>query len=306
MVSPTIIQPAPTQEPARGRTSRPLPRPVIKWAGGKTQLLRQLLPHIPGRFDHYWEPFVGSAALFFELRRAGRIRKATLSDVNPELIELYRVIRDEVEPLISRLQEHERWRLDRGYFYRVRNWDREPGWERRPGVERAARLIFLNKTCYNGLHRVNRRGQFNVPWGRYDDPRICDTVNLRAASAALTNVTLEVGDFKTVLSKAGKDDLVYLDPPYLPTSATASFTAYSANAFGEAEHRELATSYGELLDRGCYPLLSNSDTPLVRQLYRGFDLRSVQARRAINARGQGRGPVGELLVVGTCAPGGIP
>ena len=298
MAQPTMTQPAPTIT----TTHRPLPRPVIKWAGGKTQLLSHLLRHVPSEFDHYWEPFVGSAALFFELWRAGRIRTATLSDVNPELVGLYRVIRDEVETLILRLQEHERGRRDRDYFYRVRNWDREPGWERRPAVDRAARLIFLNKTCYNGLHRVNRRGQFNVPWGAYDDPRICDTANLRAASAVLQNVALEVGDFKTVLQQAGKRDLVYLDPPYLPTSATASFTAYSAHAFGEAEHRELAATYNGLVARGCYPLLSNSDTPLVRQLYDGFDLRLVQARRAINAQGQGRGPVGELLVVGTGAP----
>ena len=289
-----------------GQARRPLPRPVIKWAGGKTQLLPHLLRHVPARFEHYWEPFIGSAALFFELKRSGRIKTATLSDVNPDLIELYSVIRDAVEPLIELLRQHERHRFDRSYFYTVRSWDRQPEWRSRPAVERAARLIFLNKTCYNGLHRVNRRGEFNVPWGRYANPCICDARNLRAASAALAGVELRVGDFKSVLRNAGPGDLVYLDPPYVPASATASFTAYSAHPFGVAEHRELAATFRELVARGIQPVLSNSDTPLVRELYRQFEVKPVSARRAINMQGTARGPVPEVIVVAVSSQGGMP
>jgi DNA adenine methylase len=252
---------------------------------------------VPASIAHYREPFVGSAALFFELRRTGRIKNATLSDVNPELIGLYMVIRDEVEALIECLHEHEHRKFDRAYFYTVRHWDREPAWQNRPAVERAARLIFLNKTCYNGLHRVNRRGEFNVPWGRYTNPCVCDAPNLRAASTALANVELRVGDFKTTLQDAGDADFIYLDPPYVPVSATASFTAYSAHAFGITEHHELAATFAELVARGCRPLLSNSDTALVRELYRRFELKPVHARRAINAQRSGRGPISELIVV---------
>ena len=278
--------------------SRRLPRPVIKWAGGKTQLLPQLLQHVPVSFERYWEPFIGSAALFFELRRVGRISAATLSDVNPDLIELYQVIRDQTEPLIELLREHERHKLDQGYFYAIRGWDRQPDWRSRTPVERAARLIFLNKTCYNGLHRVNRRGEFNVPWGRYANPCVCDATNLRAAGAALAGVELLAGDFKSVLQRVGPGDFVYLDPPYVPISATACFTAYSAHPFGDPEHRELAAMFGELVGRGAYPLLSNSDTPLVRDLYRRFDVQPIPARRAINVQGTARGPVSEVIVVG--------
>lgn len=274
-----------------------LPRPIIKWAGGKTQLLKHLLAHVPARFERYREPFVGSAALFWELRRAGRVRHATLSDVNGELVSLYQVVRDEVEALIARLREHERYRHDRAYYYLVREWDREPSWSGQPPVERAARLIFLNKTCFNGLHRVNRHGEFNVPWGRYANPCICDAANLRAASRSLSSVDLVVGDFKSTLRDAAAGDFVYLDPPYVPRSTTSSFTAYSRHSFGVIEHRDLAATYAALAERGCHVLLSNSDTPLVRELYHRFDLQPVQARRAINVQRDGRGPIPELLVV---------
>lgn len=287
-----------SKETGSGQKGNRLPRPVIKWAGGKTQLLPQLLRHVPPAFDHYWEPFIGSAALFFELRALGRIKAATLGDVNAELIGVYRVIRDAVEPLIDCLREHDRHKIDRSYFYDVRSWDREPGWELRSPVERAARLIFLNKTCYNGLHRVNRRGEFNVPWGSYSNPCVCDVHNLRAASAALQGVELRVGDFRTLLQDAMEGDLVYLDPPYVPLSATASFTAYSAHSFGASEHRELAATFGALAARGCHAILSNSDTPLARELYAQFEVQPAPARRSINAQGTARGPVGELIVVG--------
>jgi DNA adenine methylase len=278
--------------------SRSVPRPVIKWAGGKTQLLPRLLRHVPEARGRYWEPFIGSAALFFELRRTGRIRSATLGDVNPELISLYTVIRDAVEALITRLGDHERHRHERTYYYEVRNWDRSPDWTARDPVERAARMIFLNKTCYNGLHRVNRRGEFNVPWGRYANPSLCDATNLRAASAALRDVELRVGHFRSLLHAAERGDVVYLDPPYVPVSTTASFTAYSTQPFGVEEHRELAATFAELVERGCHVVLSNSDTPLVRELYQNWAYEPVPARRAINALATARGPVSELIIVG--------
>ncbi len=275
-----------------------LPRPVIKWAGGKRQLLPQLLRYAPPTFDHYWEPFIGSAALFFELRRLGRIGTATLGDVNAELIGVYKALRDAVEPLIECLREHEEHKFDRDYFYEVRNWDREPGWQQRPPVARAARLIYLNKTCYNGLHRVNRRGEFNVPWGSYANPCVCDVRSLQAASTALQGVELRVDDFRTLLADAKAGDLIYFDPPYVPVSATASFTAYSAHPFGVDEHRELAAAFAELVERGCHALLSNSDTPLARALYGEFEIQPALARRAISAQGSARGLVGEVIVVG--------
>lgn len=279
--------------------ARPSPRPVLKWAGGKTQLLAQLLQHVPTTFEHYWEPFIGSAALFFELRRLGRIRTATLSDVNADLIELYRVVRDDVETLIAYLCEHEQHKYDRAYFYAVRGWDRQGTWRLRAPAERAARLVFLNKTCYNGLHRVNRRGEFNVPWGNYRNPAVCDAANLRAASDALQGVELQVGTFSSVLRAAKGGDFVYLDPPYVPLSTTASFTAYSKYEFGQHEHHELASVFGNLASLGCRPLLSNSDTPFVRDLYHHHRIEAVPARRAINVCGTGRGVVSELIVMPT-------
>jgi DNA adenine methylase len=286
---------------ARSRTTsssrRQSPRPVLKWAGGKTQLLAHLLRHVPATFGHYWEPFIGSAALFFELRRQGRIKRATLSDVNADLIDMYRIIRDDVEALIEHLGEHEHYKFDHDYYYTVRRWDRQADWRLRAPVERAARLIFLNKTCYNGLHRVNRRGEFNVPWGRYRNPTVCDAANLRAASDALHDVELQVGTFSSVLREVDHGDFVYLDPPYVPLSTTASFTAYSEHSFGHHEHHELASVFGDLAGRGSRPLLSNSDTLFVRDLYQQHRIEAVPARRAINTCSTARGPVSEVIVM---------
>lgn len=273
-------------------------RPFLKWAGGKTQLLPALMVRIPDQFGCYHEPFVGSAALFWELHNRGRLQHgAVLSDVNEALINLYRVVRDDVDELIEALQEHEHQKLSREYFYQVRAWDRQPNWIDRSPVERAARMIFLNRTGYNGLHRVNRRGQFNVPFGRYTNPRIVDATNLRAASQALQSVELCVEDFRGVLERAKSGDLVYFDPPYLPLSPTSSFTAYSQHAFGEAEHRQLAHVFAQLAARGCYVLLSNSSAPLVCELYEDFQIEQVPARRAINRDAARRGTINEMLVL---------
>lgn len=280
-------------------------RPFIKWAGGKTQLLPELIGRIPDRFGRYHEPFIGSAALFFQLHALGTLQHgATLSDANADLIAVYGVVRDDVEALIAALREHARHALDPQYFYAVRSWDRDPGWSERSAVERAARMIFLNKTCYNGLHRVNRRGEFNVPFGRYPKPQVCDEPNLRAARRALRDVDLRVGDFADVLDRAAEGDLVYFDPPYVPTSATASFTAYTSDVFDAAQHARLATVFAALVDRGCTVLLSNSHTRLVHDLYRDFPIHEVSARRAINSAAAKRGLVREVIVTNAIATAG--
>jgi DNA adenine methylase len=276
-------------------------RPFVKWAGGKGQLLPELSRRLPRRFRRYHEPFVGGAALFFHLRNSGRLRVgAVLSDYNRELVLCYQVVRDDVESLIAALKQHERYRLDRGYFMDIRGWDRQPGFEQRSAVERAARTIFLNRTCYNGLYRLNNKGQFNAPFGYYKNPLICDPENMRAASAALQDVDLRVGDFGDVATRAEPGDLVYFDPPYVPVSATASFTHYTGQTFGPEDQRRLARLFDTLMENGVYVMLSNSATPLSRELYAAHAVSTsvVYASRKINCDGRKRGNVEELIVCG--------
>ena len=276
-------------------------RPFIKWAGGKSQLLHELSQRLPRHFKRYHEPFVGGGALFFHLHNAGRLRHgAALSDYNPELILCYEVVRDDVEALIAALQQHQRHRLKPDYFLQVRAWDRQPDFERRSSVERAARAIFLNRTCYNGLYRLNKRSQFNAPFGYYKNPLICDPDNLRAVSRALRGVELRVEDFGAVALRAEPGDLVYFDPPYVPVSATASFTHYTGQTFGPDDQRRLAELFDTLMARGVYVMLSNSHTPLSRELYAAHAVSTsvVLASRKINCDGRKRGDVEELLVCG--------
>jgi len=262
--------------------------PFVKWAGGKGQLLSQFAPFFPTLPDikSYYEPFLGGGAMFFHLQPP----RSYLSDSNAELIEVYLVVQTRVEELIRSLKVHKN---DSEYYYEVRS--RDP--RQMEPVERASRFIFLNKTCYNGLYRVNRKGQFNVPFGRYRNPKICNEEGLRAASMALQGASLRVADFEEALSDAGDSDFVYLDPPYHPLSATSSFTGYTPGGFGENEQRRLAEVYRDLDRRGCLLMLSNSDTPLIRDLYDGFAIIELQANRAISSRGDGRGPITELLVL---------
>jgi DNA adenine methylase len=206
------------------------------------------------------------------------------------------VIQWQVEDLIAALREHEPFKMEAGHFYEVRAWDRQPGYGLRSDVERAARFIFLNRTCYNGLYRVNRRGQFNVPFGRHQNPNICDAENLRAVCQALQGVELLVGDFALCLEMAGQGDLVYLDPPYHPRSVTASFTSYTLSDFGVEDQQRLARLFNDLDQRGCQLLLSNSATEMVRELYVHYEQIEVEASRAISSKTDGRGPIVELLV----------
>ena len=271
-------------------------QPLLKWAGGKRRLLEQYSPFLPERFDAYFEPFVGGAAVFLELTRRGLApsrQRVRLSDINQELINLYAVVQRRPQDLLEVLRQ-----LAAGHsqehFYAVRAWDLTGLDE----VQRAARLVYLNRTCYNGLYRVNSQGQFNVPCGRYRNPSIVNEPRLLAMNAALQGVEIEVAPYSSVSGLARAGDLVYFDPPYHPLSSTANFTSYASSTFGEQQQRELAQLFRELDERGVRVLLSNSDSPLIRELYRDFAIQTVSAARFINSDPSKRSPINELLVLG--------
>ena len=262
--------------------------PFIKWAGGKGQLLAYM--RFPSRFNNYHEPFVGGGAVFFALQP----RSPFLSDVNPELVNTYHAVKEKVEDLIDSLRE-----LEKSYsgekYYEMRAIDPEL----LDPVSRAARFVFLNKTCYNGLYRVNRAGRFNVPWGRYKKPRICDPAGLRAASAVLRRAVIKTRDFRDALRIPERGDFVYIDPPYVPISKTSAFTEYTSKSFAWADHEALAEEAERLRDDvGCLVLLSNSYSAKVKSLYqgRGFHVRHVTASRAISSKASTRGRINELLI----------
>lgn len=272
------------------RSIYPVASPIVKWAGGKTQLLKHYSRLFPAEFNRYYEPFLGGGAVFFHLVAKSPNLRATLSDQNVELINCYNMIKNELPSVIRYLKKHKN---DSDHFYKVRAQDVD---DLSP-AERAARLIFLNKTCFNGLYRVNRKGQFNVPFGRYENPKICDEVNLRAAERALCNAKINTANFEAVASLAKKGDFVYLDPPYQPLSTTSSFTGYTRNSFGEADQIRLANMFKKLTDKGCYAMLSNSDTPFIRELYEDFNIETVYANRAINSKADKRGRVAEVAIL---------
>jgi len=271
-------------------------KPFLKWAGGKKSLLPELLQAAPAQIETYYEPFVGGGALFFALQSEGRFRRAVLSDSNRELINAYVQVRDNVEGLIRALSVHQRkYREaeDRAeYYYTIRSK------KLTCSLGGAANLIFLNKTCYNGLYRVNSKGGFNVPHGRYANPTICDEANLRAASEALQGVELTVADFAEAPGSAGMGDFVYFDPPYVPLSETAYFTSYTAKEFGMVEQERLANTAVLLVNQGSCVALSNSGHPDVASMYSSevFELGEVHARRTINSDARKRGPVREYLI----------
>ncbi|HTR53782.1 MAG TPA: DNA adenine methylase [Kofleriaceae bacterium] len=269
----------------------PLASPVVKWVGGKTKLLDELLGRVPNFPGRYFEPFAGGAALFFRLRP----RQAVLADCNADLIGLYRALARDVEAVIRRLDQHRAAHAERHYYEMRARWnDRDVAW---PAAERAAAFIYLNKTCFNGLWRVNRAGDFNVPIGRYTDPPICVPDALRAAAEVLARAKLRCADYRMAVADARAGDFVYFDPPYDPVAPTANFTSYTAGAFGPDDQRELAATARELVARGCRVMLSNSDTPFIRSLYRGdFRIERVKCPRAINSNAAKRGDVDELVI----------
>lgn len=270
--------------------SIPLPanlpaRPLLKWAGGKTQLLPELLARAPQKFGKYIEPFFGGGALYFALRPNG----AVIADSNPELINLYRTVAQSVEAVISKLHTFINTEEE---FYHVRQID----WMMIDPVDAAARTIYLNRTCFNGLYRVNKQGQFNVPFGRYKKPRILDEAALRAASMLLKNTCIVQGDYKEVLANhAEPGDFVFLDPPYLPISKNADFKRYTKEQFYEKDHQELAVEIERLCQLGCHVLLTNSNHPMVHECYGRHKPEVIQTKRHISCNGSGR--TGEDVIV---------
>jgi DNA adenine methylase len=267
-------------------------RPLVKWAGGKGALLGELQSRLPAGMERmrYVEPFAGGAALFF----AQRPREALLGDINAQLIAVYRVVQQAVDELVWRLVMLERSH-DVQQFYEVRERYNATEGEFE-SVERAAQFIYLNKTCFNGLHRVNRHGHFNVPMGRYTAPRIADAERLHAASLVLQGVTLRTGSFETVLDTARAGDFVYLDPPYAPLNRTSSFTMYTKQGFAERQQRVLCDVFAQLDRRGCALLLSHSATAAIRRSYSAYRIDEVLAPRSINAAATRRARVSELIV----------
>lgn len=276
----------------------PRARPFVKMAGGKTKLLPELLRRIPKTFATYYEPFVGGGALFFELRAtfgAGKSRRYVIGDTNADLIHAYREIRDRPDDLIRRLRG---MKNNERFFKQVRAFNLDTLDPTTPGLNsaRAARMIYLNKTCFNGLHRVNRKGEFNVPFGHYAKTKICDEPNLRACQSALQGVSISNASFLVTSEDAKEGDFVFADPPYYPLNA-GSFVAYGACVFGRADHTRLRDHMLRLKERGVQVMITNSDTPEVRELYAdGFTIERVMVPRAINSNGAKRGAVGEVII----------
>jgi DNA adenine methylase len=262
-----------------------LTRPLLKWAGGKTQLLGEILPKMPKKYGRYIEPFFGGGAVFFAVRPHGGI----IADSNPELVDLYRAIADDVDGVITNLHNYEN---TEEVFYAVRAMDRS----KMGCLEAAARTIFLNRTCFNGLYRVNKSGQFNVPFGKYKNPKIIDVEALKAASILLKNTTIICGDYKSVLKEnAQTGDFIFLDPPYLPVSEYADFKRYTKEQFYEEDHIELATEVKRLHELGCHVILTNSNHPLVHEQYQRFSIEVIQTKRYISCNAKGR--TGEDVIV---------
>ena len=271
-------------------------QPFLKWAGGKSQLLAQFDPFFPESIASYCEPFVGGGAVFFHLKARFPQMDVCLYDNNAELINCYQVVRDQVKGLMQLLDEHLKAFQTAGerYFYLVRSRH-----DLTDPLERAARMIFLNKTCYNGLWRVNARGEFNVPIGSYKPEKVSlyDKSNLLAASRELRRAQIAVQDFRHTLRAATRGQFVYVDPPYVPLSPTSNFTSYTKEDFGKPEQEELAALFADAARRGVCLMLSNSDTPLVSKLYGEFTIKTVSARRALNSDGAKRGRVSEIIVL---------
>ena len=266
--------------------------PVVKWVGGKRQLLDELTPLFPKRFTAYCEPFVGGGAVLFRMQP----RIAYVNDMNKELIQMYEVIRDHVDELIALLGEYPN---EEAHFYRIRDWDRDKEqYERLSKVQRAARMIYLNKTCYNGLFRVNNAGEFNAPFGHYKNPNIVNAPTLRAVSHYFqkAQITFSCVDYESVLSSLTKGTFVYLDPPYDPVSNTANFTGYTKGGFDRAEQIRLRQCCDDLNRRGIRFMLSNSATEFIQAQYAAYHITIVQAKRAVNSNAAKRGQVDEVLV----------
>lgn len=292
-------------------------RPFLKWAGGKTQLLPVLMESLPPRPEggyHYAEAFLGGGALFFELEKKGWIKSAVLNDANPELILCYKTIRDSLASVLKQLRKIENsfpesLELQSDYFYKARKeWNSEicksvALYPKKLIARRVALTIFLNKTCYNGLFRVNSKGEFNTPFGKYKNPKICDEPNLRSVSESLQDVELLCGDYSRLTNQNKSFDFIYFDPPYRPLSTSSSFTAYNKSGFNDENQKELSNFVKTVSKTDIHILLSNSDPKVADPsdeffdvLYEGFHIKRILASRMINSKGDGRGKITEILV----------
>jgi DNA adenine methylase len=264
-----------------------IPCPILKWAGGKTQMLDDILKRMPSSYGQYIEPFVGGGALFFRLQH----ERSIIADLNPELINLYKTVASNCDEVIRELKKYKN---EEEMFYEVRAKD----WTACSEVEAAARMIYLNHTCFNGLYRLNKKGMFNTPFGKYKNPNICNEEKLRLASEVLQHADIICGDFESVLEKyAQKDDFIFLDPPYIPVSEYADFKRYTKEQFYEEDQRKLAEEVHRLVERGCKVMLTNSNHPLVYELYGDFKIEVIQTKRNINRKGNKR--KGEDVIVTT-------
>ena len=267
--------------------------PVVKWVGGKRQLLTDIYPLVPKKMTVYVEPFIGGGAVLFHLQPA----KAIINDSNVELINIYRTIKDSPNELISLLELHEQ-NNNEEYFYSIRNLDRQENYNELGNIEKAARIIYLNKTCYNGLFRVNQAGQFNSPYGRYKSPNIVNRPVILAMHKYFNenDIQIEQGDYNIVLNSLSKGAFVYLDPPYMPISSSASFTGYTETGFNEDEQTRLKTECDKLNKSGIKFLLSNSDHLFIKDLYKEYTITIVKAKRSINSNSEKRGEINEVLI----------
>ena len=263
--------------------------PIVKWVGGKRQLMPELLKNLPKSFERYFEPFVGGGALFFNLQPDN----AYISDMNEELINLYQVVKNDVTALIEDLSKHEN---SKEYFLNVRELDKFDDYKNLSPVKRASRFIYLNRTCFNGLYRVNARGEFNVPFGSYKNPRIVEDNNLFNVSNLLKRTEIKCADFSDVVGFTKSGDFVYFDPPYVPLNLTSNFTSYTKDGFGLEQQEKLKKVCDELNARGVTFMLSNSDTDFIKELYSDYDLNIVYASRQVNSKASGRGKITEVLV----------
>jgi len=267
----------------------PSARPFVKWAGGKRQILSELMSRIPNTFGRYFEPMLGGGALYFALQP----KSAVLNDTNQELINVFNTVRGNVDALIGNLKQHQH---SEDYYYALRAKDQSKEYDKWTNVEKASRFIYLNKTCFNGLYRVNSKGFYNVPFGDYKNPKIVDEENLRAGALLLRSAKITCGSYLEVEAKASSGDFVYIDPPYLPISKTSSFTSYTKDGFSIDDHFELSALCQRLDKKGVQFMVSNSFTHVVLGAFKNFKTELIKANRAINSKASGRGKITELII----------
>lgn len=269
--------------------------PVVKWAGGKRQILEKLKANLPEKFNNYFEPFIGGGALLFDLAP----KNATINDVNQELLAIYTCLKDDelFRLMLEELDKHEKYHSEE-YYYQVREWDRDPRFELEPLWKRAARAIYLNKSCFNGLYRVNAKGYFNVPSAKKEHVVTYSKANMEEIHEYFKddNVTILSGDFVEATRNAHGGDFVYFDPPYDSWEDKESFTAYSKFDFNKDDQRRLADCFKDLTNRGVKCMLSNHNTAYINELYNGFNIQIIKAKRMINANAAGRGAVEEVII----------